>query len=164
MIQAREFITESNRIENVHTTAAIEDSLDALEYLRESDELTHERFKRAHEILLDNRQPHIAGEYRDIQVYVGDDVPPPPSCIPGEMDALLQWSPTDPIEAIRWHIAFEHVHPFQDGNGRIGRLIYYWQCTDRLECTPVVWRNDDREGYYELFQSDIDMPESSIEE
>jgi len=108
---------------------------------------------------MESRQPHLAGEYRDVQVWVAgsDATPPPPVAIKAEMEQLLSWTPADPLEAIEWHIAFEHIHPFEDGNGRIGRLLYLWHCLEDLAVDPVIWRADDRAGYYDLFQSSIDV-------
>ena len=74
------------------------------------------------------------------------------------MDELLAWTPSDPVKAIEWHVAFERIHPFADGNGWICRLIYLWHCRERLAVEPVVWRAADREGYYALFSTRIDVP------
>lgn len=56
-----------------------------------------------------------------------------PSDIPTAMPALLaEWesSPKDFKSISRFHARFEHLHPFQDGNGRIGRLIMMKQCIE----------------------------------
>jgi fido (protein-threonine AMPylation protein) len=76
------------------------------------------------------------------------------------MDKLLSWEPQNPIEAIEWHIAFEHIHPFADGNGRIGRLVYL-RHSQLLDFEPVMWRAEDRASYYDLFRTDIDLDEKS---
>ena len=152
----REFIRESNAIENVTTEAAVESSMDAWEFLCEQPELTHYVVQEAHEYILEDLQPDIAGEYRDIAVHIGGDVAPPPQVVRPQMDTLLKWKPDSSLEAIEWHIAFEHIHPFADGNGRIGRLLYLWHCKE-LDITPIIWRADDRQGYYELFGSEIDI-------
>jgi len=116
-------------------------------------------------LILQNLQPDIAGEYRDVQVYVEERIPTPSGLVPIEMEQLLEWTPDDSLEALEWHIAFEQIHPFADGNGRIGRIVYLWQCTSLLDCTPILWRADDRQGYYDLFASDVDPSEKiTIEE
>lgn len=55
-------------------------------------------------------------------------LPPPPRQIPGLMDRLVKFanSPKEqfvPIRAILAHYSFEKIHPFLDGNGRVGRLL-----------------------------------------
>lgn len=158
MVELRKYVTESNAIENVHDESAIEETMAAWEYLKPKSELTHEVVKSAHDRILRNRQPGIAGEYRSIQVYVGTSVPPPPIVVESEMEKLLSWVPSDPLDTLDWHVAFEQIHPFADGNGRVGRLIYLWHC-QQLDTEPILWRADDREGYYALFDSTVELDE-----
>lgn len=79
----------------------------------------------------DGKQP---GEFRDIQVYIGGRgdnaryVPPPPSVVPYAMQNLETYLQTggsyQPLIDIGLvHYQFEAVHPFRDGNGRMGRLL-----------------------------------------
>jgi Fic family protein len=83
-----------------------------------------------------NRRP---GEFRDCQVQIGAGarfVPPPPHCLDACLDAFEKFHHTesgiDPlIRAFMAHYQFETIHPFRDGNGRVGRLllsltIYQW--------------------------------------
>jgi len=154
MVETEAYIRESNAIENVHDETAVEESVEAWEYLREQSELTHDVVKEAHRLILRNRQPEIAGEYRDVHVRIGGEVPPHPSAVPDLMEDLLERVPGSGVEAIQWHVDFEGIHPFQDGNGRIGRLLYLWHCREVLDVEPVVWRADDVEGYYALFQTE----------
>jgi len=86
-------------------------------------------------------------------VRVGGDVPPPPSEVEGLLTDLVDRTPTTGVEAIGWHVDFEKIHPFRDGNGRVGRLLYLWHCRHHLEIEPVMWRADDVAGYYALFSS-----------
>jgi Fic family protein len=156
MVDLRTYFSESNAIEDVHTESAVEKTMEAWEYLQSANELTHTTLQTAHEKILEDRQPEIAGAYRDVQVTVGERVAPPPVVVESEMDKLLAWTPSDPLEAIEWHVAFERIHPFADGNGRIGRLVYCWHCRN-LGAEPVVWRAEDREGYYDLFEREVDL-------
>ncbi len=150
MVNIKEYIKESNAIERVYDESAVTQSMEAWDFLKEIDELTHDTIKEAHKLFLKERQPNIAGTYRDVFVRVGNDVPPAPEEIEERMDGLLSENPSNPVEALQWHVKFEKIHPFQDGNGRIGRLIYAWHCFKMGE-EPIVWREEDKQGYYSLF-------------
>jgi len=84
-------------------------------------------------------QERRPGEFRDCQVHIGAGarfVPPPPLRIADCLDAFEKYhhaeSAIDPlIRAFMAHYQFETIHPFRDGNGRVGRLllsltIYQW--------------------------------------
>lgn len=156
MVELEEFIRESNAIENVNAQSAVEETLAAWEFLEQKEKLTHSRVKIVHWHIMENRQPDIAGDYRRTQVYVGDNTPPPPAIVGYKMESLLTWSPENTLEALKWHIAFERIHPFADGNGRTGRLLYFWHCR-KLGSEPLLFRAADREGYYDLFDSEVDI-------
>lgn len=160
MVNLRDYFRESNAIEDVHDESAVDATMAAWEAIKDEDPFTHETVKTGHRYILEDRQPDIAGEYRDIQVYIGETTPPPPVVIESEMDKLLSWEPQSPVEAIKWHIAFEHIHPFADGNGRIGRLLYL-RHSRMLGIEPIMWRAEDRAGYYDLFQTDIHLDEKA---
>jgi Fic family protein len=71
------------------------------------------------------------GKYRDLQVYIRgrDWLPPKPEDVPKEMKDLLSWYTLNKTElhplilASYFHVAFETIHPFVDGNGRVGRFL-----------------------------------------
>ena len=72
------------------------------------------------------------GQFRRVQVVIGSDrrfVPPPPDRLADCMDALDGYlrrdaRPLDPLaDAFVTHYQFEAIHPFEDGNGRVGRLL-----------------------------------------
>jgi Fic family protein len=80
------------------------------------------------------------GEFRQLQVHVGSDrrfIPPPPSYLSGCLDQFEKRmnesdSQYDPlVRCYLLHYQFEAIHPFRDGNGRVGRvllaiMIYKW--------------------------------------
>jgi Fic family protein len=103
----------------------------------------------------DDKRP---GEFRDGQAYIGDErhperarfVPPPPGRMPGEVEACIgdleRFVNTPPPEihallAIAMsHYQFEAIHPFRDGNGRLGRaLIVHQMCRSGLIREPVFF-------------------------
>lgn len=145
----KEFLRESNKIEGVTGEDAVEQAYDAWGYLCEKP-LTHDTLKRAHEIILENRQPDIAGEYRTNPVRIGDEIRDNQDIVTKQMNELLNKEPETAVEALLWHVEFEKIHPFADGNGRIGRLVYLWHC-NKLNEEPILWRAEDKHGYYSLF-------------
>ena len=74
---------------------------------------------------------------------VGGRATAEPECVEGEVRALLsayELQDRRSVEdIISFHVAFERIHPFQDGNGRVGRLIMLKECL-RAGVTPFVSR------------------------
>lgn len=106
--------------------------------------LTHEKFSNEfffdiHSILMNEieRRPKLVGAYRKEQNYIGRNdnshaitfVPPVPNAVPTLMDNLVSYinNPTDSfrplVRTAIIHAQFESIHPFMDGNGRVGRIL-----------------------------------------
>lgn len=104
-----------------------------------------------------DREP--VGLFRPYQVRVGMHLPPKASEVPGLMSQLLDWLngagrawPAVVSSAIL-HYQFEFIHPFGDGNGRVGRTLAAWQLYRRRLDTIHIFAVDevlleDRQGYY----------------
>ena len=84
------------------------------------------------------------GNFRSIQVAIGSSfrfVPPPPEQVLNCLDAMEKYlhienSPYDPlIDCFLVHYQFETIHPFNDGNGRIGRLLLALMLQQSCEMT-----------------------------
>jgi Fic family protein len=98
-------------------------------------DINRELILKLHEFVVkDTLKPHLLdqiGIYRTLQVYIkGTEwMPPKPEEVPGEISNLLNWYSRNKknlhplIVASYFHVAFETVHPFVDGNGRTGRLL-----------------------------------------
>ena len=69
------------------------------------------------------------GKYRTVQVFVGRSIPPKPQDVPQKMTTLFRWYSKNKktlhpiVLASYFHTEFEKIHPFVDGNGRVGRLL-----------------------------------------
>jgi len=93
------------------------------------------------------------GEYRKIQVRVGQHFPPHSKDVPRMMKELIdwvnkeskKWSPV--ISSAILHYQFEEIHPFGDGNGRVGRLLALWDLYRRGFDTHHIFSVD--EFYWE---------------
>ena len=97
------------------------------------------------------------GNYRETQVYIrgSKHVPPPPSQVKSlmkEFTAKLNMDqgkiPTISHSA-NSHIDFESIHPFVDGNGRVGRLLVNWLLL-REGYPPIIIEVKDRKRYFNL--------------
>jgi len=130
--------------------------------------------REIHRVLLTGvRGSHCnPGEFRTSQNWIGPGgcslaeatfVPPPPDRVPQAMSDLERFlhsnSPSPLLVNIGMaHVQFETIHPFLDGNGRIGRLlITYLLCERQLLAKPVLYLSyffkRHREEYYERLQS-----------
>ena len=69
------------------------------------------------------------GKYRTVQVFIGMSLPPKPQDVSDKMGGLLRWYSSNKkklhplVLASHFHTEFEKIHPFVDGNGRVGRLL-----------------------------------------
>lgn len=95
--------------------------------------------------------------YRDVPVRVGTHSPKQKNReqVIQAMNKLLEWEVENQLDALRWHIAFETIHPFPDGNGRTGRLLYLWHCREN-RIQPILWRADEKQAYYDLVKSRVE--------
>jgi Fic family protein len=131
-----------------------------LEYIRNQPDITLslETILLLHKMLITGINDSIAGRLRGPREYVrvGVHIPPAPEHIEQLLDNLL----TDYASAhdvyfleriARFHLEFERIHPFNDGNGRIGRVLIHMQLA-QLGYPPVIVRNKGkRENYYPAF-------------
>lgn len=90
------------------------------------------------------------GDYRKSDNVIGDIEICPAAKVHEEMVKLLEWyskSNKTFDEIIDFHVRFESIHPFQDGNGRVGRLIMLKECLKNGH-TPFVIIDDIKQSYY----------------
>lgn len=106
----------------------------ALDYvLKYEGDITTELILELHNLVVmnalrDELKSQI-GKYRTVQVFVGRSIPPKPTDVPKKMASLLKWYSNNKnklhplVVASHFHVEFEKIHPFVDGNGRVGRLL-----------------------------------------
>lgn len=131
------------------------------EYVRSkasTEEISEDTILTLHAMLLTNIADNIAGRFRQAGEYVrvGTHIAPAPEHIPillvdilAQLHSDFSTYVTDSIA--RFHLRFEHTHPFNDGNGRVGRLLINYQL-QRLGFPPVIIRFKDRQQYYSAFR------------
>jgi Fic family protein len=144
-----------------------------MERMRGGFPLSLRLLREIHKVLLGHGRgaQHTPGEFRRSQVWIGGTRPgnasfiPPPAnelteCLK-DLERFLHDRPdsTPPlVKAALAHVQFETIHPFLDGNGRIGRLLIALQlCADGLLREPILYLSlyfkEHRQTYYDLLNS-----------
>lgn len=97
----------------------------------------------------DRANGYNVGEYKVRPNRVGMIQTTLPDCVHTEMEQLLSWYTSTDITLVtiaEFHAMYERIHPFQDGNGRTGRLLLYRECL-RNGIVPFVVEDAVRPTY-----------------
>ena len=131
-----------------------------VEYIRiksQEIELNKEMILSLHQMLIGGIDDKIAGRFRAKGEYVrvGMHVAPAPEHVESMVDAILLEYSSDLnsyfLDKIaKFHLDFETIHPFNDGNGRIGRAIINFQF-QRLGFPRIIVRDREKKDYYQAF-------------
>ena len=150
-IDAGDGIPIDDILETVHHFRAIDYVIDVAE-----EPLTEAIIKHLHYILkhdtADSRLPWFAvGEYKKRANMVGGRETAKPKDVPRLMRELLEAyqakSDVTIHDIIALHAEFEYIHPFQDGNGRVGRLVALKECL-RHDIIPFIIEDSKKLFYY----------------
>ena len=130
-----------------------------LKMLEKKEKITTKLLLTWHKEIFGMTKLDIAGKYRNYLVTIGGYIPPDPEKIQklmGDLITFINDSKLNPVElAGRTHFIFESIHPFGDGNGRIGRLLM----------NNILWHNNypmliieykKRNSYYKAFHNEED--------
>ena len=138
-------------LETVHHFRAIDYVIDCAD-----DILTEDIIKKLHEILKhDTKDASLdwfaVGDYKRRPNVVGGRETAKPRDVPARMQALLTaYAAKREVtinDIIAFHAEFEKIHPFQDGNGRVGRLITLKECL-RFGIVPFIIEDSKKALYY----------------
>ena len=126
---------------------------DELEFLQESNAIEGEYSDEAQEDQMRRLEPRIAGACRTCDVYVGGKKCMNPKRIANELWKWCKYVPNNEEDVKELHVRFEKIHPFEDGNGRTGRILMNWQ---RLKLgMPILIIHEGKEqiDYYKWFNT-----------
>ncbi|WP_026525855.1 Fic family protein [Butyrivibrio sp. MB2005] len=138
-------------LETVHHFRAIDYVIDIAE-----EELSEDIIKRLHYIIKhDTKDSTLSwfavGDYKKRANVVGGRDTSKPSEVHKHMEALLKEYNLKKIvtveDIIALHAEFEYIHPFQDGNGRVGRLVALKECL-RHNIVPFIIEDSKKNYYY----------------
>ncbi len=150
-LDAKDGIQVDDVLETVHHFRAIDYVIDVAE-----DELTEDIIKHLHYILKHDTKDSMlgwfaVGDYKKRVNVVGGRKTSKPSEVHKHMKALLEkYNSKENVtveDIIELHAEFEYIHPFQDGNGRVGRLMALKECL-RHNVIPFIIEDEKKSFYY----------------
>ena len=163
------YIFETNTLGITSENTRIDDIMETVNHFRcidyvidhATDKITEAHIKQLHLMLKtntsDSHKPWFAvGDYKRLANAVGEEETTQPEEVHKMMKELL--ATYHAIQKIQFddildfHVRFERIHPFQDGNGRVGRLIMFWQCL-QSNTVPFIITDDLRLFYYRGIQN-----------
>jgi Fic family protein len=141
-----------------------------IETKSKEQELNFDIILSLHKMLISNIRDEIAGRFRkkDEWVRVGDHIAPNPLEVTDRLQKVLTEYNSNSAESIvkriaRFHLGFEYIHPFCDGNGRIGRVLNNYLLI-RGGYVPINIKFIDRSKYYNAFMEFQTKGETKIME
>ena len=152
--------TENTRIDDIMETV---NHFRCIDYIIEHamDKITEHHIKHLHLMLKANTSDSqkdwfAVGEYKRLPNEVGGEETVLPEDVSKRMKALLaEYNAVRRVslsDVLDFHVRFERIHPFQDGNGRIGRLLMFWQCL-QASIVPFIITEDLRLFYHRGIQN-----------
>jgi len=132
-----------------------------VEYIRNKSqivEINKEIILLLHQMLISGINDDIAGRFRKIGEYVrvGTHIAPAPEHIQKMMETILteyysNLSDYFIDKIAKFHLDFETIHPFNDGNGQIGRVLICFQL-QHFGFPMIIIRNKEKQKYYDAFK------------
>ena len=163
------FIFETNTLGITTESMSVDDIMETVNHFRcidyvidhAMDKITETHIKQLHAILkMNTSDSHkdwfAVGDYKRLPNEAGGGETVQPKEVHTRMKALIsEYNAFKNVEfddILNFHVLFERIHPFQDGNGRVGRLLLFWQCLQSAH-VPFVITEELRLFYYRGIQN-----------
>ncbi len=163
------FIFETNTLGITTESTRIDDIIETINHFRcidyiidhAIDKITETHIKQLHLILKTNtsdsqKKWFAVGDYKKLANEVGGNDTTHHQDVHKKIKKLVSnYNAKKNIEfddILDFHVEFERIHPFQDGNGRIGRLVMFWQCLQSNN-VPFIIDEEIRYFYYRGLQN-----------
>lgn len=160
-----EMLQNSNWIEREMSSVAMDDAVEAWEYaVKNANNITTNYVLKIHKLMQKNLRADIAGKFRDCDVYIGgecrrfisEDVirAGVKEVTDAMIDKIPRRFPVAEKEALAkaTHIRFEKIHPHEDGNGRVGRILYNVHRLLLGLPIHIIHEGDEQMEYYKWFR------------
>ncbi|MBD5546323.1 MAG: Fic family protein [Lachnospiraceae bacterium] len=123
------------------------------------ESLTQELIKQFHYelksgVFEDRANGYAIGDYKKRPNMIGMYQTVRPEDVKTEMELLIKWYDNQKIDVAvlaEFHARYEGIHPFQDGNGRTGRVILFRECL-KNEIMPIIVEDANRNEYLEALK------------
>jgi Fic family protein len=151
----QEHLEAKNHEEAMHFLFEVVDSKNKLT-------MSHSLIRQLHQLVVKDTENKIAGTYRntDVQILGSKHRPPPGYQVQAKMDQFLKWLASNyekyhpVIFAALAHHRFVAIHPFEDGNGRTGRLLMNLLLMRKGYPIAIILKNDRLKYYHALDDAD----------
>ncbi len=145
------------------------------------DQLSEEIIQKLHYelkigVFHDRANGYAVGKYKERPSRIGDTNTTLPQDVEKEMKALLEWHHAQKVTLntlAQFHIQYEKIHPFQDGNGRTGRVLIFREALKHDIVPPIILdsmrvqyltclNKNDVDGMEELFKQSQEIYEKEL--
>ena len=161
-----DFLRESNYIEQEYSVEAFDDSVKAWQYaVKNTNNIDINYILTIHYLLMSRLNKKIAGKFRNCNVFIGGIKKEFLSTHKIEYDienwindtqitssTLKKDKAIRRIIAMEDHVKFENIHPFTDGNGRVGRILYNIELLQLNLPIHIIREGVEQYDYYKWFK------------
>ena len=181
--QVIEFLEHSNFIESEYSPEALDDAIEAWNYVF-NEAFSINMLLSIHKILMKRLRPDMAGRFRKCDVWIGGERKKfiHESKFKEDLEKMFEEIDINITNANdfrrtfkrnkniknsegffdwansrtrHWHVYFEKIHPFEDGNGRVGRILYNLHRLRLGLPLHIIHEGDEQLNYYKWFQNPI---------